>query len=187
MDSAHQTKGIDFIGMVKALRAWRRANPGQGVPGLMPEDMDFLDNTLILSIDWYPHDRFLRFLDATAALVFGGTREGMLEMGRVAARALYTTVHSSLIYKGAPLHTLRGGINFIKTHFNFGEWIFLEESKTRAQIKIIGYPEMNEAHGTLLIGWCEVMIQLSGGAMSEAKILKAPWRGDEEYLLDMAW
>lgn len=187
MGTNHQTKGIDLIGLVKTLKAWRKANPGKELPGLTAEDLDFLDNTLVLPVGWYPHDRFLRFLDAVSQLVFGGSQDGMLEMGRMAARETYTTVHSALIYKGDVARTLSGGIGFIKAHFDFGEWTFEEGSANQAHIRISGYPEMTETHGTLFVGWCEVMIELSGGEVQKAEVLEAPWRGDGEYLLALAW
>ena len=187
MAASQLTKGIDFIDIVKALRIWLRANPGRDVPGLSPEDMAFVRNSRVLPVAWYSNDLLLRLLDVTCNLLFGGNTEGMVEMGRMAARSLYTSVHDSLIYKGDTLLSLRNVVRFTKAHFNFSLWSLEEQSKNHALVRATDYPEMSGVHGTLYIGWCAVVIELSGDELKQGRVLKGPWRGDDDYRLELLW
>lgn len=179
-------KGLDVVQLVRAMRFWRKANPDKAIPNLRPDDLKYLQHERIVPTAWYPLDLWVRYLYAVHHVAMGGTYEGMVEMGRMSGQATFTGPHQAYVKPGNPLETIRTVVRHMGSHHDFGEWA-VEGVPNGAVVHVLGYEDMCELHGTLYIGWFEVLVELSAAKIRDARILRAPWKGDPAYKLEIRW
>ena len=179
-------KGLHLVELVRPLRSWRKAHPNTPVPHLVSEDQVYLTSERIMPGAWYPLDQWLRFMFAVHKVFFGGNYSGMVQIGRINAQTIFPSVYRMYIKTGNPLETVQAVVRNMGSHHDFGLWQF-EPQENGGVFHVEGYEDMGEIHGTVYLGWFEVIVELSGAKFVSASILRAPWKGDRAYKLEIRW
>ncbi len=175
-----KARGVMMIGMLQAVK--NALQSGVELP-IDAADREWLAKRLILS-GWYSFERFVWLAELVHRHLRDGSDEVAIEMGRIAARQhLGRGVHQSFIYEGKVRRTLRAVRNMWTRYLDFGkaEVTFVEPD--HAQLRVTGYEFMPRVHELILVGWCEVVVELAGGTVLGTEVTRAPSRGDAVYEL----
>lgn len=167
--------------MVDLVKALRSARKGGQLQELSDRDRSLIDERILVS-SWYPLEDFLRLLELTHQKVMGGSLGAAEMMGEFGAEAALSGVHKAFVRQGDPQGTARAIETIWPMYFDFGT-CRAEQEGEELRIVVTGYPDMPRAHGHLLLGWIRKAVQLAGGASMSLAIERAPWEGDDEFVV----
>jgi hypothetical protein len=129
----------------------------------------------ILASTWYPFEPFLDLTRALHEVLFGGSDEGAVEMGRQVARQTLEGVYAAFVSHHQVGRVLRSLGSVWQAHYNFGELTStLEDSQ--AQVRVSGYTDAPRWHGQLISGWIAEALVLAGARGLEFDLKTGPWQ-----------
>lgn len=179
-----RARGVMMIGMAQLLK--QALQQGRKLP-LDATDREWLAKRLILS-GWYPFERFEWLATMVHRQLRDGSDEAAIGMGREAARLnVGSGVHHSFVYEGSVRRTLRAVRNMWGRYVDFGKAEVVFVDPTHAKIEITGYEFAPRIHELMLIGWCEVLVELAGGEVRESELTRAPSKGDPVWELHLRY
>lgn len=171
-----RARGVMMIGLAQLLN--RALQRGHTLP-LDARDREWLAQRLILS-GWYPFDRFEWLATMVHRHLMDGSDEAAVELGREAARLNVGAdgVHHSFVYEGSVRRTLRAVRNMWGRYVDFGKTDVTFLGPTHARLEVTGYEFAPRVHELILLGWCEVLVELAGGKVVASQIARRPSEGD---------
>lgn len=184
--TTRQVKGINLTHMVIALKNWRKYVGAEGeIPGLLPECQPLFEHERVLSNQWYPLTTMLNLLEITHQLVFAGTEQGLVDLGRAGATMAYDTAHSAYV-KSDPASTLEVFPRLWRVNFNFGQ-LEVENQNRCSTVTLHEYDDIHPLHGKLHVGWMAVLVEKSGGKNARCELVQTPWDGTPPLKLRVSW
>jgi len=186
MESARtgrRARGAAFLETLKTLKLAMRSGLELD---LTPEERSWLDQRVLVS-GWYPYERFVWLTEMLHERVMGGTERAAIKMGRLAADALLTGVHSRFIYPGDVHRSFRSAKTSWTRYFDFGEVEVEAIGSQEVEVQIHGYEFVPLVHELLLQGWARAVVELSGARVRDIEVLKAPSRGDRDFVVRVGW
>ena len=138
MESAQEgrrARGATFLEAVKALKHAMRSGLQLALSG---DEREWLDERVLVS-SWYPFEYFEWVTRLLHERVLGGSDRGAIKMGRLAADALLTGIHSRFVYPGDVPRTFRSAPNAWSRYFDFGEVVIEMLGPKEVQVCVEGY------------------------------------------------
>ncbi len=179
-----RARGVMMIGMARLLNHALRQGKMLAID---PKDREWLGKRLILS-GWYPFERFEWLATMLHRHLSDGSDDAAIEMGREAARLnVGDGVHHSFVYDNNVRRTLRAIRNMWTRYVDFGKAEVAFIDPTHAKIEITGYEFAPRVHELMLIGWCEVLVELAGGTVTKSSLERAPSMGDPIWELRLRY
>jgi hypothetical protein len=118
-DVIPQVKGLQLLGMVKTLRAWRK----EALAALRPDLHHYLDDRIIIS-SWYPEEDHRDLLLATGKVITGLVPGDPFRfIGESGAKADLSGLYANVLRIGAPTASLQRMAQAWKLYHNTGEVI----------------------------------------------------------------
>ena len=179
-------KGVYFLALIKQLKAWHRQAGGNKIPALSAEDNRSISESKIMPSSWYPLEDFIRTIDSVFHLVYGGTNEGLLQMGIDAANTAAGGPQRRIIKPGDPVGTLGSLSVYWNLSYNFG-CLSLEKQKHDYCVALKEYPDIPRVHALLHIGFIQQLLTLAGTEGVVCQPTSTPWKDGNDFTIRVQW
>lgn len=166
-----RSKGVNLVGLVKALRVYRKEHP---LPELSPEAHALL-NEQILASEWYPFRAHLEILGAAYQVLADSKPENALQMGISGGKAIWTSTHRSAVEGREPVRALKSMPALWRTYFDFGSVDVDVVDSMTVRFTVRDYPDVPVYHGMTIAGWHTAVALVSGAPEATVEILERPW------------
>jgi hypothetical protein len=169
-----RSKGVNLIGLVKALRVHRKETP---LPEMSAEARALLDDHILASA-WYPLRAHLEILEVAYRVLAGSKPENAFQMGVTGGKAIWTSTHRGVIEGRDAVRALQSMPALWRTYFDFGSIDVDVLDPRTVRFTVRDYPDVPIYHGMTIAGWHLAVALISGAPASTAEILERPWEGE---------
>ncbi|HVU00546.1 MAG TPA: DUF2378 family protein [Polyangiaceae bacterium] len=168
-----KSKGVNLVGLVKALRAYRKGRP---LPAMSPEAEALLGDHILAS-EWYPLRTHLEILEIAYRVLAGSRPENALQMGVTGGKAIWTSTHRGVLEGRNAVRALESMPAVWRTYFNFGSLDVEVTDPTTVRFTVQDYPDVPVYHGMTIAGWHLAVALVSGATDATVEIVERPWAG----------
>jgi len=176
-----------MLNCVKFLRANFKE---QALELLPPELHKYLHDRILVS-SWYPEEDNLALIRVLARIMEKNVPDAGDDvygyMGRVVAKADFSTVYANLIRSNDPQATLGRGLIAWRMYHDTGSFSVTIQGPGRARVDLSDYGLPSKEMCSLLKGFHEQMLVMAGAQEVSSKEVNCRNRGDRTCAWEIRW
>jgi hypothetical protein len=171
--SARHVKGINIVGLVRALKVYRREHP---LPPLS-DDARALFEDRILESSWYPLEPQRELLATMYRVMCDEDPDKALLMGVIGGQQAWSGTHRGVLGSRGPMQALKSMGPAWATYFDFGSLDVEPIGEAAARFTVRGYADVPVYHGMTIAGWHLAAAQVAGSEEASVEVVERPWEG----------
>ncbi|HEX5661624.1 MAG TPA: hypothetical protein VFX59_30750 [Polyangiales bacterium] len=178
MSQESQTKGSNFIGLLKAV-VKLHGPPARDdvIKNLSGELADAIEHETLLAMSWYPARWYAALHTAVDAALAGGP-EFARTLGRTTTQDDFTKLHRLVVSMLRPETVFGQAPRIVGLYFRGGKIELLEIGPGRARVRFAGWPDFNRLVWEDLLGSIEGILDVCGAKKPTSRPVQALERAD---------
>lgn len=183
-----EIKGSVLKDSIKSFKSRFGDEAYNNIVGLLKgETQELFNRGLILSMEWYPLDAFVEFLEMDIKITAQGDEQELIKRSEAVIEQQLRGIYKVLIKFGSPQFVLNRISTVHQTYFRGVDVTVNITSPGQAVIRYTGFSKQHRLIGLSIIGFYRKALEISG-AKDVSAIFKVPIEDDKDYCeLNLSW